>query len=369
MCLCRRNYLRGGVYESTGGVITKYYTASGGRLALRVGDDLTYLFGDHLGSTSATYRVSDATTTRQLYKPWGEPRYASSSLPTPYTYTGQYHYTDDITTPGVTEGFGLMFYNARWYDPALSRFTQPDSIIPDPNNPIDWDRYGYSYGNPVKYIDPDGHWPCSFSSSGFSCSVSTFGLGGAVNRVGGKLGVKNASDIVSGAMSTIGLGLDIAAEAIDFAASAIVTTGIVVGATGGVAITLPGGGMAVVTGTAGASVGWATAEIGVRPLILAGNALASFATGFTVGSDLISGDTGFESTLGISSEGVEMNSQVAVGSASQVSTFATTAGWISPLAYPSLLIQTGAVLGDLGVISPPPIKMEFRLKRGELDVR
>ena len=26
-------------------------------------------------------------------------------------------------------------------------------------NPLAWDRYAYSYGNPVKYIDPDGHIP------------------------------------------------------------------------------------------------------------------------------------------------------------------------------------------------------------------
>ncbi|MEW6179173.1 MAG: RHS repeat-associated core domain-containing protein [Chloroflexota bacterium] len=264
---------------------------------------------------------------------------------------------------------GLYDYRARFYAPLLGRFIQPDSLVPGAGNPLAWDRYAYANNNPIIYNDPDGHWPCSFSSSGFSCSISTFGLGSVVNRLGEKLGVENASDIVSGAMSNIGLGLDIAAEAVDFAASAIVTTGIVVGATGGAVITLPGGGTAVVTGAAGASVGWATAELGIRPLIIAGNFLASGATLTTVLSELISGDTGFESTLVISAEGIELNSQVAVGSASQVSIFATTAGWISPIAYPSLLIQTGTVLGDLGVISPPPIKMEFRLKRGELEVR
>jgi RHS repeat-associated protein len=51
---------------------------------------------------------------------------------------------------------GLYHYQARWYDPALGRFVQPDSIVPDPGNPIDWDRYGYVRDNPVKYIDPSG---------------------------------------------------------------------------------------------------------------------------------------------------------------------------------------------------------------------
>ena len=34
-------------------------------------------------------------------------------LLTDYTYTGQRSYMDDPTT-SASEGFGLMFYNARW---------------------------------------------------------------------------------------------------------------------------------------------------------------------------------------------------------------------------------------------------------------
>lgn len=309
-----------------------------------------------MGSTSKVANSSGALYSQQLYKAWGETRYTSGTLPTRYTYTGQY-----------TEiQLGLYFYGARWYDSALGRFVQPDSITPDQNIPLSWDRFAYSYGNPVKYIDPDGHWPCSFSSSGFGCSVSTFGLGQTIDRAGEKLfGVKNASDVLSNAMSTFSLGADVAAEALDIAASTIVATGTVIGATSGAAITLPGGGTAVVTGAAGASVGWAMAETGVRPLIFAGNLLASASTISTVGSELISGDTGYEYTFDVNSERAELGGRVAIGSGSQISTLATSAGWISPIAYPSLLIQTGAVLGDLGVISPPPIQQKFNLRWGD----
>jgi RHS repeat-associated protein len=55
--------------------------------------------------------------------------------------------------------FGLMFYGARWYDPYLNRFTSPDSIIPDNNTPLDWDRYQYTRSNPLIYTDPGGHNP------------------------------------------------------------------------------------------------------------------------------------------------------------------------------------------------------------------
>jgi len=64
---------------------------------------------------------------------------------------------DDPTTAAVTEGFGLMFYNARWYDPYLNHFTQPDTIVPDPYNSLDWNRYAYTRYNPIRYIDPSGH--------------------------------------------------------------------------------------------------------------------------------------------------------------------------------------------------------------------
>jgi hypothetical protein len=69
--------------------------------------------------------------------PWGEVRYAwtaaLSTTPayelTRYTYTGQYSYMDDPTTTTITEGFGLMYYNARW-DVGLGRFAQADTVIP-----------------------------------------------------------------------------------------------------------------------------------------------------------------------------------------------------------------------------------------------
>jgi len=54
---------------------------------------------------------------------------SNSTLPTRYTYTGQYSYIADDATDLGGAGFGLMFYNARWYDPVLGRFAQADNII------------------------------------------------------------------------------------------------------------------------------------------------------------------------------------------------------------------------------------------------
>ncbi len=121
---------------------------------------LTYLIGDHLGSTSLVLNSSGGLLAETRYKPWGEVRYTTpnSTLPTRYTFTGQYSYLDDPSTSGVTEGFGLMFYNARWYDPALGRFAQPDTLIPEQSQGTHaWDRYAYVNNNPLRYNDPSGH--------------------------------------------------------------------------------------------------------------------------------------------------------------------------------------------------------------------
>ncbi len=52
---------------------------------------------------------------------------------------------------------GLYFYNARYYDPALGRFIQPDTIVPNPGDPQSLNRYSYAANNPLRYTDPSGH--------------------------------------------------------------------------------------------------------------------------------------------------------------------------------------------------------------------
>ncbi len=52
----------------------------------------------------------------------------------------------------------LYNYDARLYDPVIGRFVTADSMVPDPFNPQSLNRYSYCLNNPVKYIDPTGHW-------------------------------------------------------------------------------------------------------------------------------------------------------------------------------------------------------------------
>lgn len=58
--------------------------------------------------------------------------------------------THDVST-------GLMHYGARYYDPQIGRFISADTIVPDPSNPQDLNRYSYVGNNPLTYSDPTGH--------------------------------------------------------------------------------------------------------------------------------------------------------------------------------------------------------------------
>jgi len=105
---------------------------------------------DHLGSSNVSYRADGQQTITQRYYPWGTIRPGpNNALPTDYTFTGQ----------KLDESTGLMYYGARYYDPALSRFIGADPIVPEPGNPQALNRYSYVYNNPLRYTDPTGQWP------------------------------------------------------------------------------------------------------------------------------------------------------------------------------------------------------------------
>jgi hypothetical protein len=42
-------------------------------------------------------------------------------------------------------------------NPALGRFVQADTLVPDPADPQSLNRYTYVRNNPLKYVDPTGH--------------------------------------------------------------------------------------------------------------------------------------------------------------------------------------------------------------------
>jgi len=137
-------------YEIDGSTttLTKHYDAGGQRVAVRNGASLNFLLNDHLGSTSIILKTNGALWGELRYSAWGETRYSNGSIVTDRQFTGQINDGDT----------GLYYYNARYYDPALHKFIQADTIVPDPNDPQTLNRFSYTNNNPVKYTDPTGHY-------------------------------------------------------------------------------------------------------------------------------------------------------------------------------------------------------------------
>ncbi|MBI2942524.1 MAG: hypothetical protein HYY04_19005 [Chloroflexi bacterium] len=131
----------------------KHYFAGGRRIAVREtqaggSSQVFYLLGDNLGGTVGLVNASDLSQQESRYYSYGESRTSTTGLPTDRLYAGY----------RLEGGPGLYQVGARWYDPALGRFIQPDTIVPDPQNPQALNRYAYALNNPLKYRDPSGHW-------------------------------------------------------------------------------------------------------------------------------------------------------------------------------------------------------------------
>ncbi len=218
-------YYVGPHFEKTASpeVVTQYYTFGGQRVAMRVcngsngscgttgvNSTLTYLHSDHLGSASLATNSTGGVVSSMRYTAYGLVR-PGGTMVTDRRFTGQRY----------EAGLGLYDYNARYYDPALGRFVQADSIVPGaadgagggaatlgydsrtrltlltvnlgefaaqvneenrevlqfgpffqwdsktrqqhnvpmgPANPQALNRYAYCLNNPLRYVDPTGHY-------------------------------------------------------------------------------------------------------------------------------------------------------------------------------------------------------------------
>lgn len=121
--------------------------------AVFASESLYFIHSDHLGSTSVITK-DGAVVDRTSYYPYGSERAVSQytiydipySKPNiPYTERG---FTGQISDTNST---GLLYYNARYYNPTLAKFTTADSV-PDQQN-----RYAYVGNNPINLSDPSGN--------------------------------------------------------------------------------------------------------------------------------------------------------------------------------------------------------------------
>jgi len=113
-------------------------------VSMNVMAQVTYVYTDPQGTPLAEADVNGNITATFDYAPYGS--IALGTAPNGPGYTG--HVNDPDT--------GLVYMQARYYDPSVGRFVGTDPVGPSAGNSFNFNRYNYANNNPIVNMDPDG---------------------------------------------------------------------------------------------------------------------------------------------------------------------------------------------------------------------
>ena len=75
------------------------------------------------------------------------------------TSTGDAFFNEVTFTGSIADASGLLYMNARYYNPATARFLSQDTYTGSASDPWTQHLYAYCNNNPVNMVDPTGHVP------------------------------------------------------------------------------------------------------------------------------------------------------------------------------------------------------------------
>jgi RHS repeat-associated protein len=105
-----------------------------------------YYYTDPQGTVLAKADANGNIIATYDYAPYGTAVASMNPAPNGPGYTG--HVNDPDT--------GLVYMQARYYDPAVARFLSTDPSKPSAGNAFTFNRYAYASNNPIGNIDPNG---------------------------------------------------------------------------------------------------------------------------------------------------------------------------------------------------------------------
>ena len=108
----------------------------------------------HLDAVGSVRAITDAARTAVVfdYAPFGDGGVGGGASPAAVRFAGKER---DAET-------GLDYFGARYYGSRAGRFTTLDPVLDVEQalvNPQRWNRYAYSFNNPLTFTDPDGRNP------------------------------------------------------------------------------------------------------------------------------------------------------------------------------------------------------------------
>jgi RHS repeat-associated protein len=129
------------------------------------------------------------------HKTFGDEQYKNntSAFSVSARYTGQV----------LDEDTGLYYYGARYYDPQLARFIQPDSVVPEELNSQALNRYSYCINNPLKFTDPTGQsfWSAVAAIVNWLTSAKVATAIVVAAAVGAGMAAATGGDVLKGALA------------------------------------------------------------------------------------------------------------------------------------------------------------------------
>ncbi|MEG3637209.1 RHS repeat-associated core domain-containing protein [Micromonospora palythoicola] len=126
---------------------TRYYTHAEAVVAMRTGQGLYWILGDHHGTAEITINAATLAVAKRRTLPYGDTRGSAVG-----TWPAA---MDKGFVGGTKDPTGLTHIGAREYDPFIGRFISVDPVI-DYADPQQMHGYAYSNNNPVSFTDPDG---------------------------------------------------------------------------------------------------------------------------------------------------------------------------------------------------------------------
>jgi RHS repeat-associated protein len=143
-------------------------TGCGKRIARReAGGAVFYYFADHLGSSRVVTNATGTILDDSDFYPFGGERIVAAGSGNTYKFTGKERDPES----------SLDYFVARYYSSGYGRFLSPDEFTGGPvdafsssdplppgplpyaviSNPQSLNKYTYTWNNPLRFTDPDGH--------------------------------------------------------------------------------------------------------------------------------------------------------------------------------------------------------------------
>ena len=95
------------------------------------------------------------------------------------TSTGDTFFNEVTFTGSVADSSGLLYMNARYYNPTTARFLSQDTYTGSASVPWTQHLYAYCNNNPVNMVDPTGHMagrPCTVNINDGGSGLSSYEL-------------------------------------------------------------------------------------------------------------------------------------------------------------------------------------------------